>query len=129
MVVKRVEESEVSMANLHGLEGSQTETTLLCSCLSLPKLNFDLRPSPPAYIHQATTAFDDSMRETLSDLAGGSLCRIGPGKRHLCQAPSMASISDQPSFMSPAIYISSLDQSRPLTTGIMAALPLSPSTL
>ena len=40
MVSKRVEKIRAAVANLHHLEDSQFEATLLCSCLAMPKFNF-----------------------------------------------------------------------------------------
>ncbi len=59
-----------SLAKLPELEDSQLETTLLHSCLTLPKVPFSLRTCPPDYIKQATATFDESMRDALSNLCG-----------------------------------------------------------
>ena len=71
--MKRVEKVEVALSNLGDLEDSQMETTLLRSCLALPKLSFSFRSCPPSHIKQATSAFDDAMREALSDITGSPL--------------------------------------------------------
>ncbi len=49
------------------------ETTLLRYCLALPKIAFALRTCPPGHVQEATTNFDNAMRDTLTDLAGGPL--------------------------------------------------------
>ena len=49
------------------------DTTLLRSCLALPKIAYVLRTCPPELISQALGSFDDMMREALSDLAGSPL--------------------------------------------------------
>ena len=69
----RVEKIRYLNDRLHDLEDSQMETTLLRSCLAIPKFNFALRSCPPSYIRPATSAFDALMRECISDLAGGPL--------------------------------------------------------
>ena len=65
----------MAVSRLHDLEDSQMETTLLRSCLSLPKFNFALRTCPPSAIQVSTAAFDNLMRDSLSDLAGELLVK------------------------------------------------------
>ena len=77
-VLNRVKKVQEVLARLPDLQDSQMETTLLRSCLALPKVAFALRTCPPSHIKEATTAFDNAMREALSDLAGAP-CRTGPG--------------------------------------------------
>ena len=72
-VGKRVAKVRETLSRLPDLEDFQMETTLLRSCLALPKISFSLRTCPPGHIQEATVAFDDVMREALSDLAGGPL--------------------------------------------------------
>ena len=69
-VLKKVQEI---VAKLGDLQDSQMETTLLRSCLALPKVAFALRTRPPSHTQQATVVFDNAMLEALSDLAGGPL--------------------------------------------------------
>ncbi len=69
IVEERGKKIESAVANLRDLEEFRMKTTLLRSCLSLPKFNFALRSCPPAHIQLATTAFDALMR----NLAGGPL--------------------------------------------------------
>ena len=59
--LQRVEKIRNAVSRFHDLEDSQMETTLLCSCLSLPKFNFALRACPPSSIQESTAAFDDLM--------------------------------------------------------------------
>ena len=72
-VLNRVEKIRAACDNLHHLEDSQFEATLLCSCLAMPKFNFALRTCPPSTIQHAIIAFDNLMRETLADLVGRPL--------------------------------------------------------
>ena len=50
---------------LHEMGDSQLETTLLCSCLDLPKFSYLICTCLPTHISQATMDFDVAMRETL----------------------------------------------------------------
>ena len=70
---RRVSKIQDMLVNLQDLHDSQMETTLLRSCLSLPKIAFALRTCAPDFIQPALAAFDNTMREALSDLAGGPL--------------------------------------------------------
>ena len=72
-VLKRVKKVQEILAKLGDLQDSQMETTLLRSCLALPKVAFALRTSPPSHTQQATVVFDNAMLEALSDLAGRPL--------------------------------------------------------
>ena len=54
-----------SLATLHDMQDSQLETTLLRSCLALPKFSYILRATPPSYIEQAARDFDVAVREML----------------------------------------------------------------
>ena len=69
----RVEKIRAAEAKIRVLEDSQMETTLLRSCLSLPKFNFILRSCLPSRTYQASKAFDTLMRDALSDLTGAPL--------------------------------------------------------
>lgn len=122
IVMKRVEKIRASVTNLRDLEDAQMETTLLRSCLSLPKFNFSLRSCPPAYTHQAATAFDDLMRDALSDLAGGPLSDWAWQKASLPSSLGGLNIRSA-TLHAPAAYISSLVQSRSLITKIIGHPP------
>ena len=71
IVAKRVDKIRAAVSKLWDLQDSQIEATLLRSCLSLPKFNFVLRTCPFPLIQHSILAFDDLMRESLSDLVGG----------------------------------------------------------
>ena len=49
------------------------ETTLLRSCLALPKFSYTLRTCPPSHITKATSEFDAAMRESLEAILGGPI--------------------------------------------------------
>ena len=52
-----------SLELLHEMGDSQLETTLLRSCLALPKFSYLIRTCPPSHISQATADFDVTMRD------------------------------------------------------------------
>ena len=54
----------------HYLDDSQLETTLLRSCLALPKISYVLRACPPTHLTQAAEELDFAMRETLETITG-----------------------------------------------------------
>ena len=66
----RISEIRESLAALHDMQDSQLETTLLRSCLALPKSSYILRTTPPSYIAQAARDFDVAVRETLETIVG-----------------------------------------------------------
>ena len=121
-VLRRVKKVQQILANLRDLQDSQMEATLLRSCLSLPKVAFALRTSPPSHIQQATLAFDNTMLEALSDLAGGPLPEWSWLKASLPSSLGGLNIR-RASLHAPAAYISSLVQSRPLVARILGRTP------
>ena len=62
-----------ALSCLGDIQDSQMETTLLRSCLALPKLAYILRCCPPALIPNALNLFDSLLRDALSDLVGSPL--------------------------------------------------------
>ena len=70
IVQARITRIRESLAALHDMQDSQLETTLLRSCLALPKFSYILRTSPPSYIEQAARDFDVAVRETLEVILG-----------------------------------------------------------
>ena len=73
IVLGKVEKIRHSLECLRVLGDSQLQTTLLCSCLSLPKFNYSLRTCPPSLILNATTLFDNAIREVVEDITGSPL--------------------------------------------------------
>ena len=117
IAAKRVEKIRSAVTKLRDLEDSQIQSTLLHSCLALPKLNFLLRSCPPVYIHQATMAFDNMMRECLFELAGGPLSKWAWQKASLPSSLGGLNIRSA-SLHAPAAFVSSPDQSRALISRI-----------
>ncbi len=121
--MKRLDKISAAVSRLHDLEDSQMEATLLRSCLAMPKFNFSLRSCPPSYITSATKAFDNLMRDSLSDLAG---CPLSDWAWKKATLPcSMGGLNlRSASLHAPAAYISSLDQSLHLVESILGYPPL-----
>ena len=72
-LLHQVEKIKSALSRLGDLRDSQLETTLLRSCLSLPKLSFTLRTCPPSYIHRASCEFDYAMSACLERIIGGPI--------------------------------------------------------
>ena len=121
-VLKRVKKVQKILTKLGDLQDSQMETTLLRSCLALPKVAFALRTSPPSHTQQATVVFDNALLEALSDLAGGSLPEWAWLKASLPSSLGGLNIR-RASLHAPAAYISSLDQSKLLVARILGRVP------
>ena len=69
----RIEKVKVSWGALQDLEDAQLKYTLLCSCLSLPKVSFVLRACPPSHILNTAKDFDSAMRRALESILGGPM--------------------------------------------------------
>lgn len=100
-----------ALAKLPDFEDSQMETTLLRSCLPLPKVAFSLRTCPPAKIKQA-------MREALSDLTGTPLSEWSWQKATLPSSRGGLNLREA-TLHAPAAFLSSSSQSLPLVTWIL----------
>ena len=98
------------------------ETIILWSCLALPKVSFALRSCPLHHVKDATSAFDNSMLEALSDFAGWPLPNWSWLKASLPAALGGLGVR-QASLHASTAYISSLDQSRQLVTRILGLVP------
>ena len=122
-LLKRVEKVSNYLRKLPDLQDSQSESTLLRHCLSLPKILFSLRTCPPGFIKQATDAFDDLIRDSLADIAGGPLPEWSWRKASLpCSLGGLG--LRNASLCAPAAYISSLNEVQPLIdTLLQPALP------
>ena len=69
----RIAKVRVSLVALRDMGDSQLETTLLRSCLALPKVSFVLHACPPTHICQESTDFDHTLREALESIVDGLL--------------------------------------------------------
>ena len=115
----------LSLSYLLDLSDSQTQTTLLLSCLALPQGSFALRTCPPSYIHQATDAFDQAMRTSLEDLMGSPLPDWAWLKASLPSNRGGLNIRCA-SLHTQAAFLGSLQQTGPLVEQILGH-PLGPS--
>ena len=105
--------SKDSRESFQGLVTSriQMETTLLRSCLALPKVSYALRTCPP---YSITQIFDGSMSESLSGIAGSPLSDWA--------WPLFQWVSGGPCY-APAAFIGSLHHSSSLIAEILGWIP------
>ena len=115
---KRVEKVKESRVRLSDLQDSQMEMALLHSCLALPKVSFSLRSCLPDHIKQGILQWDDTIREAMSNLAGGLLSDCGWQKASLPSSRGGLNIR-RATLHAPAAYISSTAQSRVLVDKIL----------
>ena len=73
IAMERISRVQNTLLKLRDIQDCQMETSLLRSCLSLPKISFVLRTCAPHLIQSALSAFDDIMRDTLADLCGSPI--------------------------------------------------------
>ena len=91
-------------------------------------MTYVLRTCPPDHIKTALSAFDDNLRQALSDLAGSPLSDWSWLKASL--PPSLGGLSlRRASLHAPAAYIGSFHQSKPLISKILGHPPKQPSHL
>ena len=69
----RLEKLKASLDVLLDMGDSQLETTLLRSCLALPKVAFVLRACPPSHVSRTAKDFDIVIRQSLERIVGGPL--------------------------------------------------------
>ena len=121
-MLKRVEKVQEILKRLPDIQDAQMETTILRFCLALPKVCFALRTCPPYLVKDATSAFDDSLMEAVSDFVGGPIPSWSGLKASL--PPALGGLGvRRVSLHAPAAYISSMDQSRELVTRILGQAP------
>ena len=126
-LLDRVAKIKASVGRLCDLEDSQMETTLLRSCLSLPKFIFALRTCPPNFITRSTASFDEVMREALADIAGGPLTDWSWQKATL--PSSLGGLNLRLANQhAPAAYVSSVSECGSLAAMILG-FPLPPPPL
>ena len=69
----RVAKVKSSLGALRDIGNSQLESTLLRSCLALPKVSFIHRTCHTSHICLATVEFDHAMRDALEAILGGPM--------------------------------------------------------
>ena len=122
----RIHKIKGCLGVLHELGDAQMETTLLRSCLALPKLSYTLRTCPPSHITKATSEFDAAMRESLETILGGPISDWSWLKASLPSSRGGVNLRSAAKH-APAAFIASSAQSRGLVEKILAQPPdLSP---
>ena len=121
-IMNRVQKIEMAVDQLGDLEDSQLATALLRSCLAFPKLNFALRTCPPAGVYQPARVFDEAIRTSISDIAGGPLSDWAWKKASLPSSLGGLNLRSA-SLHAPAAYLSSIQLTRPLVADIRGQTP------
>ena len=123
VVLKRVAKIHDSLSALKSVQDSQIQLTLVRACLSLPKISFALCTCAPHLMLPTLEAFDEGMREALSDIVGAPVSEWSWQKASLpC---SMGGLGlRRASLHAPAAYTSSLHQCLRLMSGILGHSPL-----
>ena len=103
---------------LRDLGDSQLETTLLRSCLALPKLSYALRTCPPSHVSQAASDFDVAIRETLEAIVGGPISDWSWRKASLPSSLGGVNLRSA-SLHAPAAFVASSAQSQDLVESML----------
>ena len=118
----RVAKVRLSLEALQDMGDSQLESTLLCSCLALPKVSFVLRTCPLSHICDAVQEFDQSIRNALETISGGPMSDWSWLKASLpssCGGFGLRSAH----LHAPAIYITSSSSSKQLVESMLGLAP------
>ena len=121
----RVEKLKVSLGALRDMGDSQLETTLLRSCLALPKVSYILRACPPSHTCRTSVDFDRAIRETLESIVGGPISDWSWLKASLPSCRGGLSLRSA-SLHAPADFLASSSASKPLVEQILGH-PAGPS--
>ena len=120
--LRRVSKIKASLDSLHDLEDSQIETSLLRSCLALPKVSYVLRACPPTHLLHAAEELDYSMRKTLEAIIGAPLTDWSWLKASL--PSSLGGLNLRSAVLhAPAAFIASNSNSQPLIRRILGLSP------
>ena len=128
VILRRVNKVETALSRLPDLLDSQMETTLLRSCLSLPKVAFALRTCPPEYIANASKVFYSAIRASLSDITG---CPLPDWSWEKATLPSsLGGLNLRlASIHAPAAFIGSLIRCQDLISRVLGQTPIESSHL
>ena len=121
----RLQKLNVSLGALRDMDDAQLESTLLRSCLALPKVSFVLRACPPSHLSHSSSEFNTAIRRTLESIVGGPVSDWSWLKATLpssCGGLNLRSASRH----APAAFLSSYAASLPLVELILGHPP-SPS--
>ena len=101
---------------------AQLESTLLRSCLALPKVSFVFRACPPSHLYHFSSDFDTSMRRTLESIIGGPVSDWSCLKSTLPSSRGGLNLRSA-SRHAPAAFLSSYAASLPLVERILGQHP------
>ena len=118
----RVDKIQSSLSALRDLEDSQLETTLLRSCLALPKVNFTLRACPPSHIGETAKVFDSTIRGALEGIVGGPISDWSWQKASLPCSKGGLGLRSAVKH-APAAFLDSSLRSRPLVERLVGSTP------
>ncbi|XP_064394938.1 uncharacterized protein LOC135342184 [Halichondria panicea] len=118
----RIDKIKLSLNLLHTLEDSQAQTTLLRSCLALPKVVSVLRACPPGRVGTTAHDFDCSIRRALESILGGPLSDWSWQKASLPCSKGGLGLRSAP-LHAPAAYLDSSLRSAPLVEGLLGRPP------
>ena len=121
-LLHQVEKIKSALSRLGDLRDSQLETTLLRSCLSLPKLSFILRTCPPSYIHRASCEFDYAMCACLERIIGRSISQWSLRKASLPSNHGGLNLRGA-TLHAPAAFVGSSHCAQPLVERILGYPP------
>ena len=100
----------------------EMESTLLRSCLALPKVSFVFRACPPSHLYHFSSEFDTSMRRTLESIIGGPVSDWSCLKSILPSSRGGLNLRSA-SRHAPAAFLSSYAASLPLVERILGQHP------
>ena len=121
----RLRKLKVSMETLSDMDDAQLETTLLRSCLALPKVSFVFRACPPSHFSHSSADFDTTMRRSLETIIGGPVSDWSWLKATLPSSRGGLNLRSASSH-APAAFLASHISSLPLVEWILGHPP-SPS--
>ena len=118
----RLAKLKVSLGALRDMGDSQLETTLLRSCLALPKVSYVLRACPPSHICRTSVDFDKAIRVTLESILGGPISDWSWLKASIPSCKGGLGLRSA-SLHAPAAFLASSSASKPLVERILGHPP------
>ena len=118
----RLQKLKASLGVLCEMGDAQLESTLLRSCLALPKVSFVFRACPPSHLYHFSSEFDTSMRRTLESIIGGPVSDWSCLKSTLPSSRGGLNLRSA-SRHAPAAFLSSYAASLPLVERILGQHP------
>ena len=118
----RVSKIKETLRTVHDMQDSQLETTILRSCLALPKVTYVLRTCPPSHIVGATRDFDMAIREAFEGILGGPCPEWSWLKASLPSSRGGINLRSA-AVHAPAAFIASTTSCKVLVEGILGHSP------